>query len=250
MRICVRAILIVFALSLAVIPAAAQSTSSDLKVVVYPLLGWAPVFGADLPSVPSLPDGGGDGSGGGSSDGGSIDPKLNGALLFGFSIAKGPWRTDADGMWAALTGDRPERPTLAVDLDFIYGHVSGARRIFKDLYVTGGVRRVALKYDIELEDFPHFSRKPGVWDPLVGVAWHHIGEKLELHGAFEGGGFGVGADEDLYAGGHLDWKPISHFRVALGYAAIHLKITNTLRERTLTAIQTLQGPILGFGFDF
>ena len=135
-------------------------------------------------------------------------------------------------------------------MDFIYGHASGARRVYKELYVSGGVRRLALRYDIQLQDFPHFSRKPGLWDPLIGVAWHREGEKLELHATFEGGGFGVGADQDLLGGVRVDWKPISHFRVALGYAAIHLELTENVSGQAFTVVQTLQGPIVGFGFDF
>ena len=73
---------------------------------------------------------------------------------------------------------------------------------------------------------------------------------MEWHASFEGGGFGVGADEDLFAGLRVDWKPISHFRVALGYGAIHLKVSQNVLGQTFTAVQTLQGPVLGVGFDF
>lgn len=249
MTTCVRSLLMIVVLMFAVTPARAQGGSDDWTVVVYPILGWAPVFGADVPSIPSPPDGGG-GGGGGSTSGGGIDTTLNGALLFGFSVEKGPWRVGADGMWAALFGDRPVRPTLTVDLDLIYGHAVGARRLYKELYVTGGVRRLAMKYEIQLEDFPHFSRKPGLWDPLIGVAWHHQGSTLEWHAEFEGGGFGVGADEDLFAGLRLDWKPISHFRVTFGYGVIHLELTESVLGQEFRAVQTLQGPILGVGFDF
>ena len=68
----------------------AQGGSDEWKLVVYPLLGWAPVFGADVPSIPSLPDGGGGGGGGGGfTSGGGIDSRLNGALLFGFYFKRG-----------------------------------------------------------------------------------------------------------------------------------------------------------------
>ena len=162
---------------------------------------------------------------------------------------------DADGIWAALTGERPERPTVQADIDFIYGHVSGGRKVVKNLYVTAGVRRLALKYDIQVESRPNFTNKPGLWDPLIGVGWHYEGKKTELHAVFEGGGFGVGADTDISGGVRFDWKPIPHFGVTLGYAGIHLKLTetvlsNTALTRTFTAEQTLHGPIAGIGFYF
>ena len=91
-------------------------------------------------------------------------------------------------------------PVLRVDVDAIYAHASGGYLIANDFYATVGVRRMALKYDIDLAG-RQFERKPGLWDPLIGVGWHHyVGDKLELHATFEGGGFGVGSDVDLSSG--------------------------------------------------
>jgi hypothetical protein len=246
-----RALLLTVSLALSVTSASAQAPPSDdeWKVTLYPIFGWIPIFGADV-NVPSLPSPGGGGGGGESSTEASTDSKLNAALMFGFSVTYGPWRTDVDGMWAALTGDRPSPPRLKVDLDFIYGHVSGGRKLVKDLYATVGVRRLAMKYDIQLGDLPTFSRKPGLWDPLVGVGWHHQGRKVELHASLEGGGFGVGADEDIFAGIRVDLKPVSHIGITLGYAAIHVKLTDTVLTKTFTASQTLHGPIVGIGVYF
>ena len=46
-----------------------------------------------------------------------------------------------DGLWAAVGGDRLETPVFTVDADVIYLHATGGRKIVKDLYATGGVRR-------------------------------------------------------------------------------------------------------------
>ena len=67
---------------------------------------------------------------------------------------------------------------------------------FKDLYATAGVRRFAVRYDIEADAFGSFERKPGVWDPLIGLGWHTQGRTFEWHAIFEGGGFGAGSDVD------------------------------------------------------
>jgi hypothetical protein len=159
-------------------------------------------------------------------------------------------RIDADGMWAAFGGDRPERPILNVDVDAIYAHASLGYKVYSDLYATVGVRRMALKYEIQLGD-REFSRKPGLWDPLVGVGWHHAaGNKLDVHATFEGGGFGVGSDTDISTALRLDWKPTTHFGLTGGYSLLYFTLSNTIGDRTFTAKQTLHGPIVGLGLYF
>jgi hypothetical protein len=230
--------------------AAAQDPASagDMKVSIYPVLVWVPAFSATT-NVPPYPDtpGGPDLPGGS----GSTSTSFDGAFLAGFSLEKGKWRVDTDGIWAALVTQR-DRPLLNVDLDIIYGHVSGGVKIVKNLYVTGGVRRVALNYDISLEGRPqHFIRKPGIWDPLVGLGWHSAPEsRLVLHATGEGGGFGAGADVDLSASVRADLKIVKHFGLTFGYSVLYLKLSDTVADRTFEVKQTLHGPVLGLGFYF
>jgi hypothetical protein len=248
----IRAAVVVLGLISSVAPAAAQTRDDDWKVTIYPILGWIPIFGADvrsLPALPDLPDGPGDGGGDGVSAG-HTDSKLNGALLAGLSVAKGRWRAEADGVWAALIAERDVPPALDLDLDIIYGHASGGFRVVKDLYVAGGVRRVALKYRIGLEGYQSFRREPGLWDPLIGVGWHRVGKTLEVHARFDANVFDTGADEDYGGGIRFDWKPIPHFGVAFGYAGIVLKISNTVQSKTFRVEQSLHGPIVGIGLYF
>jgi hypothetical protein len=153
-------------------------------------------------------------------------------------------------LWAAVGGDRPDNPKLTVDADIIYFHATGGRTIYKDLSLTAGVRHYALKYDIKLAEQPTFSRKPGFTDPLVGLGWHHAGRRLETHATFDGGGFGVGADVDLAAAFHLDWKPVSHFGLTGGYNVLYFKASDTVGSRTLTVKQTVHGPLAGIGLYF
>ena len=226
-----------------------QATSSDdTKVSVYPILLWVPAFTATT-TVPPFPDtpGGPDLPGGT----GSTSTSFDGAALAGFSIEKANWRIDVDGIWAALVTQR-ERPLLNVDLDVIYGHVTGGVKVYKGLYVTGGVRRLALKYDIQLADRPqHFIRKPGIWDPLVGLAWHSaLGSRVTLGVVGEGGGFGAGADVDLGGSVRVDLKIVKHVGLTLGYTALYLKLSDTVLERTFDVKQTLHGPVLGLGLYF
>jgi hypothetical protein len=225
---------------------ATTSTGSDhgLKVTIYPILVWVPL-GIDI-NVTVPPGEGGGGGGGGK----IIDGRFDGAFFGGLSVSHRFWRIDAGGLWAAVGGDRPQNPKLSVDVDVVYGHVTGGVKVYKDLYVTAGFRRYALKYNVRLLDYPDFQRKPGVWDPLIGVGWHHVGDKLEVHTTFDGGGFGVGADVDLAADFRLDWKPVRHFGLTGGYQILYLKASETKLGRTFTFKQTLHGPMVGLGIYF
>jgi len=121
-----------------------------------------------------------------------------------------------------------------------------------NIYLTGGVRRVALKYDIRVTDFPTFRREPGIWDPVFGAGYHYEGEgrPFEIHATFEGGGFGVGADQDYSVMARVDWKPFRHFGLAAGYNFLYLKITDTVLDREFTVRQSVHGPVVGIGLYF
>src|SRR5262245_26770371 len=231
-------------LALLAVPALGRAPSdSDWRVTVYPILAWVP-SGIDIDV--ELPAGDGDGGFAGE----IVESRFDGAYLGGLSLEKGPWRIDADGVWAAGGGDRAQPPRLTVDVDLIYFHVSGGRRVAKDLYVTGGLRRLALKYDIEVADQPHFERKPGVWDPLVGAGWHTVRDKFEFHGVFEVGGFGVGTDTEVAGSVRVDWKPFTHVGITGGYQWLYFNLEDTVRNRTFSVEQTIQGPIVGIGLYF
>jgi hypothetical protein len=239
------------ALGAAVSSARAQTSSTSgnsndgWKVTVYPVLAWVPTnisIEVNLPPV----DGGGGGGGGGE----IVDSRFDGAYLGGIAISNGTWRVDADGLWAAVGGDRVERPELTVDVDVIYGRAVVGRRLFSDIYITGGVRRLALKYDVVLGDRAPFSRKPGVWDPLIGVGWHLERKHVEVHASLEGGGFGVGADSDIGGTFRVDLKPIEWFGVTGGYSFLKFKVSDEVANKTFVAEQTLHGPVVGIGLYF
>jgi hypothetical protein len=224
-------------------PAQLSGGKSGWDVAVYPVLVWLPVgIGIDV----ELPPDGGHAGGSGS----IVDSRFDGAYLGGASISNGRWRIDADAIWAGVGGDRIERPSLTVDADIIYGHAMVGYAIARDFYITGGIRRLALKYDIKLADLPNFSRKPGVWDPLVGVGYHRVGRTFEVHGIFEGGGFGAGADVDLGASLRADWKFIPHFGITAGYSVLYFKLSDTDSDKTFKVKQTLHGPVAGIGLYF
>jgi hypothetical protein len=64
-----------------------------------------------------------------------------------------------------------------------------------DLTLEGGFRRTALKLTADIASYPEVTRKPGVWDPLVGITYRKaFARKWRFEGYLDGGGFGVGAD--------------------------------------------------------
>ena len=215
---------------------------SDWTVTVYPIFVWVPLdLGIDVDVS---------GGGGESISGQILDSRFDGAFFGGAAATNGPWRIEGYGIWAAFGGDRPQSPFLEVDLDVIYGDARLGRRVAPDFYVTGGVRRVALKYDVTLGTLPRLSREPGVWDPIVGIGWHRVGSRVDWHASFDGGGFGVGADVDLSAGFRVDWKLARHFGIAAGYNVLYLKVTDSVAGRTVVVEPTVHGPAVGFGLYF
>ena len=224
--------------------AAAQTASNgDWKFVVYPVLGWVPL-GINI-DVEVPPDDGG----GGGRDGEIVDGRFDGAFLGGMSATNGRFRIDADFIWAGVGGDR-ELPRLTVDADIIYGHGAFGVAVAPNWFISGGVRRLALNYSVRLGDLQPFERKPGVWDPLIGIGWHRPGNRVDWHVTFDGGGFGAGSDIDLSGTVRLDWRITSHFGLTTGYNFLYFKVTDELRGRTFTVNQSLHGPLLGLGIYF
>ena len=226
--------------------ARAQTPSNEgWNVGLYPVFGWVPLDIDIKVDVPPFDNGEGGGTGE------IVDGRFDGAFLAGFYVSKGRFRIDGDGMWAAVGGDRIAQPRLTVDADVIYFHVTGGVRIAKDLYAIGGLRRLALKYDVAIGDFPNFERKPGFWDPVAGIAFHREGDRwLEIHATFEGGGFGAGSDVEWAGMFRLDFKPARHFGITGGYNFLYFKGEDTVRDRTFKVEQTLHGPLVGIGFYF
>jgi hypothetical protein len=170
-------------------------------------------------------------------------------------VEKGPWMARANLVWAGLSGEK-ERPYLKVSGDVIYGELFAGIEVVDHLYVEGGVRRLAVDVTAQVLDYPEVSRKPGVWDPIVGLTYRApMGEHwlLTMHG--DGGGFGVGSEVDANAFVTLDWRMARHFGLTLGYALTYFRLEDTVLdstrlERTLELGATFHGPIIGFKLLF
>jgi hypothetical protein len=146
---------------------------------------------------------------------GSTSSSLNGAFFGGARFEKGKWSADGLFMWRALSAQR-KNPLVDVNLDFVFGNAMAGREMLPNLYVEGGVRRLALDIHATVES-SSASRSPGFWDPLIGLTYRRqLGRKwrILIHG--DGGGFGVGSDVDVTATGRAEWQFARHFGIAMG----------------------------------
>jgi hypothetical protein len=230
-----------------------QSSGKSVEVAIYPLLVQAPIFGAtvDLPSI-----------GGGGEEGeqsGSTDYSLNSAYMAGLTVRGRQWFGEARGTWADVSASF-EAPRLQVESNATLFNARGGVRLADGLFVTGGLRRVALTLDTQIS-LPSLgisiqgTAKPVLWDPLIGVDWRHRMGRWIVDGNFEGGGFGVGTDVDLSGEVHANWRGIPHTEIRLGFEVVYFKLTVDdvnigSFQRTLVSSQTMYGPIVGFGFFF
>jgi hypothetical protein len=239
-------------------PMPVTNDNGDWQFTVYPILVWVPTTIDIEVTGPFDIDGGGGGNGGGGNggNGGSgdvggsiVDGRFDGAFFAGFSATNGTWRFDFDGVYAAVGGDRVT-PNLTVDVNLIYAHATVSREIAGGFFVTGGVRRFALKYDIDFLDYETFTRKPGIWDPLVGVAYHKVGDSLQFHAHAEYGGFGVGSDQDFGVGARVDWTPWEHVGFTAGYSLVTFRFTQDVGPYEFKARHTVGGPVAGIGLYF
>ena len=236
-------------------PAPVQPASAPdpgWEVEIAPIYLWAPISinSVTLPEFPGLPSP--PGGGGASGDTGA---SLNGAAMMAFRAEKNWWMVRGNFVWAGLSGER-ESPYVKVSGDLILGELMTGVEVVKHLYVEGGVRRLALDVEAEVLEYPKVSRKPGVWDPIVGMTYRvPLGSRwlLALHG--DGGGFGVGSEVDLATSLTLDWRATRHFGLTFGYELLHFRVRDSLIDGTtvddtLELGTTLHGPILGFKLLF
>ena len=230
----------------------------SVEVIVYPILVQAPIFGASI-DLPSLPSGGGGDSGEGGAQSASTDISLNSAYMAGVAIQTNRWFADARGVWTSLAANR-ETPRVSLGTEARFFNARFGVRLLGGLAVTGGFRRVAVDLDAKLT-LPLLNREISgtttnvYWDPLIGLDWRGRAGRWVLDANFQGGGFGVGADTDIAAEVHANWRLIPHTEIRLGYTVLYYKLTVAnvsigAFQRTLISSQSLNGPVIGIGFIF
>ena len=227
---------------------------NKLRVVIYPVLGVAPIFGINVnvpePSVPSHPIVGG----GGQNIAGAASSSFNGAAFFGFTIEKKWFYAEGNGMWTSISASRSNSVTkLNLSTDWWTGSGLVGVRFYKDFFATGGFHTLSLGYNITFAEFPTFSDGRTLWDPMIGMMWkRQFTRKWEVRANVAGGGFGVGADEDITARAQADWEFVRHFGLTFGWEVLHVEFSKPVPalSRTFTASQTMNGPMFGLGIYF
>ena len=235
--------------------AAAQTPDAGWKVEIAPIYVWAPynISTITLPRFPDLPAPPGGGEDGRPS--GQTDAGLNGAAMAAFRVEKSRWMLRGNFVWAGLAAER-ELPRVKLSGDLIYGEAMTGVRVVRGLWVEGGVRRLALDISAQVLDYPEVTRKPGVWDPIVGLTYRApLGEHWLLTAHGDVGGFDVGTSLDSGASVTLDWRMVEHFGLTLGYGLLYFRLEDTVLdstrlEKTLKIGTTLHGPIVGFKLLF
>ncbi len=235
-------------------PSAPQTSSSGIRVTIFPILVQAPIFGAkvDLPAI-----GGGGGEEGEVS--GRTDVSFDAAYMTGFQIEANRWFAEVNGTWAAISATA-DAPRVAFDTDTVFFGVRGGVRLFDGVSATVGVKHISSTIDATLT-LPNLGAtvqghvEPGLWDPMVGVDWRARGNRWDLEANFQGGGFEVGTDVDLSGAIVASRHFGRHVDLRLGYQALYYKLTvadvNIGRfSRTFVSEQTMHGPSVGLGIVF
>ena len=226
--------------------------AEDWTVAIYPVLAWAPVFGAsfsspEFPSNPiNLPPG--------ETGQPRVSGGLNGAAFFGFAVQKKWFVADLSLLWASV-GATESQSGVSIDTAAVFYDAMAGVKLHRDLSVTAGVRRLGMRIDVNVPDSAQLTWKPGVTDPMLGLEYRHsLGKHWGVDLALKGGGFGVGSDIDLSGTGRLDWRFARHFGMTMGYGALHFQISSRVTTSSGTynreTAQTLHGPIFGFGIYF
>jgi len=254
----VRTIAAIWFLFAGVAAAVAQDASgsasqhSGWRTTVYPVYGWLPVFGAELrlPEITNPPPCDGCGDGRPIIPGGSVSSTFNGAA-FAAVLVENRWvQAEVNFLYAGLSADR-ERPNLRVKATTSLGGAHLGVRVAPDFFLSGGVRRVALNIKASALVFDEVQWKPGVWQAVAGASYTPwLSSRWRLLAQADYGGIGDDDHSSYTATASLEWHPLSHLAINMGYGVRGFTSNGILRERPIHVEQTLHGPILGIGFPF
>ena len=133
----------------------------------------------------------------------------------------------------------------------VFGGLRGGYQVHKNLWVEAGFRRLAFNISAKLGSRPEVSRKPGVWDPVIGLSYRRaLSKSWTFKLLADGGGFGAGTDVDISSRAEAQWRFGGHFGLTMGYGLLYIKLNSREHLQNLAMEQTLHGPIIGFGIYF
>jgi hypothetical protein len=224
----------------------ASSSAQPTRVVVYPLLVEATLFGASADTT---------GDGGAS---GQTDYSLNSVYMTGAVVQFRRWFVEGKAAWASVSASRTT-PLTTVHSKYWLADARGGPHLGAGFSLTAGVRRVSSEFDATLTGTDPsravpIRATPDFWDPLVGVDWRRDFGSFRVNANAQAGGFGVGTDVDVSTNVHVDWRFVPHVTLRLGFQTIYYKWTaDTVvagQTSPLVSRQSLYGPSVGFGIEF
>jgi hypothetical protein len=220
--------------------------------VIYPILGWLPLYGADL-SLPSGPPCTGCPSdpttGSGSSSGLSSAWFAGGRLEFGRLELVGNWN------YAGLTAEK-DRPFFKADVKVYTAVLLGGVRVAGPLFLEAGARYHGLHATLSVLTYPAVDWDPGRWTPAVGAsARPRLGKHWLLFTHLDFAGLGVHDVSTVNGDVRIEWRPTKHLAITGGYAFAKVTLDGRLLENTSLSRpihfeQTLHGPSAGIGIPF
>lgn len=230
--------------------APADADTSGWRTIVYPVYGWAPVFGADVRLPEQPPPSGGSGGGGVTIPSASTSGNLNGAAFGGFRIERRRVSIDTTFLWAGMSGSVAV-PRFDLKLNTVSFRLVGGVEVLPDLYIEGGARYLGFNMTADVLTFPEVNWKPGIWEPVVGATYHpRITRKIRLVAQADLGGLGDDSHRSSTAKGTIEWKPASHLLIGAGWGFMYVRADGTILTKPVHFQQTLNGPIVALGIPF
>ena len=182
--------------------------------------------------------------------GGSVSSTLNGAAFAGVLVENRWVQVEANFLWAGLSAEE-ERPNLSVKVGTVVGAARLGVRLVPDLFVTGGVRRLGLNLRATALVFEEVQWKPAIWEALIGASYTpRLSERWRLLVRADYGGVGSDNHSTYTANANVEWQPLSHLAVNVGYGLLAIKVDGTVLQKPIHLDQTLHGPIVGIGIPF
>jgi hypothetical protein len=226
----------------------ASSDTKGWKTVIYPVHAWLPVLGANvrLPEQPAPPGG----SGGVTVPSAQTSGSFSIAAAAGFRVERSRFALEGEFLWAGLSAS-VTTPRFEFDADTIYFKLLGGVELLPALYIDGGVRRVSMKMNASILDFPRVTWQPGIWEPVVGMTFRpQLSRNVRVMIHTDLGGIGDDRHRTATATALVEWKPVSHLTLGGGYGVLYLRADGTILGKAVHLRQTLEGPMLTLGIPF
>ena len=153
------------------------------------------------------------------------------AALAGFRVERSRVSAQGEFLCAGMSG-AIDLPRFRLNLDTISLKLLGGFEVAPALYVDAGVRYYALKMTASVLDFPEETWKPSIWEPVIGVTFRpQLSSSVRIMAQADFGGIGTESHRTAAAKAQVEWKPLAHLSIGVGYGFLYLRADGTLRDQ-------------------